>query len=365
MLMIDAEFAGKIPPLTDEEFEQLKDNILAEGKVITPLVVWNGLIVDGHNRYKIIQEHPEVEYTTYEKDFPDRYCALSWICKNQLGRRNLTPQQKKYLIGQRYEAEKMAYGATDGFRGNQHSKVVSGQNDHLPDSGKTRSKIAAETNTSDSYVKRAEKYAQGVDAAEEAVPGIKQEILSGKIHATESEVAEIAKAAPEERKEKTELLRMPKEQRKAVKAPSVMETSESAEHEPDDAELSKPYEVEMESDSDRIEICESEPSVSAIQEHEPSEDQNQEPKNKYQTKAARIEAMRKIGESMIAPTGTMTVKDVLYELNDAAESMIDRWNLCRDMYPDLVASKECRSEIKKLVESTIKYLNSFKGGKSI
>ena len=31
---------------------------------------------------------------------------ISWICKNQLGRRNLTPQQKKYLIGQRYDAEK-------------------------------------------------------------------------------------------------------------------------------------------------------------------------------------------------------------------------------------------------------------------
>lgn len=360
MLMIDAEFAGKIPPLTDEEFEQLKDNILAEGKVITPLVVWNGLIVDGHNRYKIIQEHPEVEYTTYEKDFPDRYCALSWICKNQLGRRNLTPQQKKYLIGQRYEAEKMAYGATDGFRGNQHSKVVSGQNDHLPDSGKTRSKIAAETNTSDSYVKRAEKYAQGVDAAEEAVPGIKQEILSGTIHATESEVAAIAKAAPEERKEKTELLREPKEKRKSVNTHLTMEMPESEKKDSDNEGFSDSDDLEVFTEDDGAEVNE-EPETIGSENQNPS----QEAKNKHQTKAARIEAMRKIGESMIAPTGTMTVRDVLYELNDAAESMIDRWNLCRDMYPDLVASKECRSELRKLVESTIKYLNSFKGGKSI
>ncbi len=130
MLKIDPEFAEKIPPLTDEEFEQLEENIVAEGRVITPLVVWNDLIVDGHNRFRVIQKHPEVEYTVYEKEFPERYSAIAWICKNQLGRRNLTPQQKKYLIGQRYEAEKMAHGASDGFRGNQYQDplLVSPQN---------------------------------------------------------------------------------------------------------------------------------------------------------------------------------------------------------------------------------------------
>ena len=53
-LKIDPEFAEKIPPLTPEEFEQLEANILAEGTVLNPLIVWNGVIVDGHNRYKIV-----------------------------------------------------------------------------------------------------------------------------------------------------------------------------------------------------------------------------------------------------------------------------------------------------------------------
>ena len=77
---------------------------------INPLIVWNGIIVDGHNRYRILQQHPEIQFTIYEKEFPDRYAVIAWICKNQLGRRNLTSQQFKYLMGQQYKAEKIAYG---------------------------------------------------------------------------------------------------------------------------------------------------------------------------------------------------------------------------------------------------------------
>ena len=109
-LTIDPEFASIIPPLREEEQKQLEENILADGVVINPLIVWNGVIVDGHNRYRILQQHPELQFTTYEKAFSDRYEAIAWICKNQLGRRNLTLQQFKYLMGHQYKAEKTAYG---------------------------------------------------------------------------------------------------------------------------------------------------------------------------------------------------------------------------------------------------------------
>ena len=65
--------------------------------------------MDGHNRYRILQQHPEIQFTIYEKEVPDRYAVIAWICKNQLGRRNLTSQQFKYLMGQQYKAEKTAY----------------------------------------------------------------------------------------------------------------------------------------------------------------------------------------------------------------------------------------------------------------
>ena len=182
-LTIDPEFASKIPPLREEELKQLEENILADGVVINPLIVWNGVIVDGHNRYRILQKHPEIQFTTYEKQFSDRYAAIAWICKNQLGRRNLTPQQFKYLIGQQYDAEKLA----ERFRGNQYTSVERsgcGQNVHNQKSERTAEKIARENNLNEKYVRRAEHFAKGVDAAEEAVPGIKQEILTGSIKPT-------------------------------------------------------------------------------------------------------------------------------------------------------------------------------------
>ena len=198
-LIIDPEFRDKIPPLTEDEFTLLEENILSDGAVFSPLIVWDGTILDGHNRYEIIQKHPELTYAVHKVSFANRYEAISWICKHQLGRRNLTPQQKKYLIGQRYEAEKQA----DAFHGNQHTASdESGADKKCPHQNSrhvTQSRIAKETNTSASYVREAGTFAKGVDAAEEALPGIKQEILTGTIKPTASAVAAVAKADPEER----------------------------------------------------------------------------------------------------------------------------------------------------------------------
>lgn len=215
ILQIDPEFESKIPPLTEDEYQQLAENIISEGVVLMPLIVWNGTIVDGHNRYKIVQEHPEIIFTVHEKDFDNRYEALVWICNNQLGRRNLTPIQKKMLVGDRYEAEKMAHG---GDRKSEEAKS-SGQNDHLKSAseGATRRRISEETGTSESYVKRASQFSQGATAAEEVSPGFRQEVLSGKVKPTQKEMWAIAKAPPEERK------RLVQEVKEAAGAPEEEE----------------------------------------------------------------------------------------------------------------------------------------------
>lgn len=236
VLTIDPEFEAKCPPLSEDELAQLEENILEEGVVLMPLIVWNNTIVDGHNRYRIAQEHPGITFRTHEKQFDNRYEAISWICKNQLGRRNLTSQQKKYLIGQRYDAEKKAHG---GDRKSEKAKS-SGQNDHLIFAQKTRERIASETNTSDGYVKRADLYAKGIDAAEEVLPGIKDDLLSGKYKPKESDVAAIARASPEDRREKAEQLRVIPE--KKPKADSGSTNSGTKHSRQDYVEIDKSYE---------------------------------------------------------------------------------------------------------------------------
>ena len=46
-LKIDPEFQNQIPPLTDDEYKQLEENILKEGKLLSPLIVWGNTLVDG------------------------------------------------------------------------------------------------------------------------------------------------------------------------------------------------------------------------------------------------------------------------------------------------------------------------------
>ena len=120
-LKIDPEIQSKIPPLTDDEFKQLEENILKEGKLLSPLIVWNNTLVDGHNRYAILQKHPEIYFSTMPLRFANREEALAWICKNQLGRRNLAPEQKKFLIGKQYSMEHRKPG---GNGNNQHTAAA-------------------------------------------------------------------------------------------------------------------------------------------------------------------------------------------------------------------------------------------------
>ena len=162
-LKIDPEFAEKIPPLTEEEYTQLEANILAEGALLSPMIVWNGVIVDGHNRYRILQEHPEITFEVREKEFENRFEAIAWICRNQLGRRNLTEIQKRMLIGKQYEAEKAIHGFNETAQTrdeNGHFRR-SGQNDQSGEGETTRQRIARENGVSDSYVRHAADHQSG------------------------------------------------------------------------------------------------------------------------------------------------------------------------------------------------------------
>ena len=94
VLTIDPEFEAKCPPLTDDELSQLEENILEEGLVLMPLIVWNDMIVDGHNRYRIAQAHPGIEFRTHGKQFSNRYEALSGFARTSSDGEILRPSRR-------------------------------------------------------------------------------------------------------------------------------------------------------------------------------------------------------------------------------------------------------------------------------
>jgi len=94
-MQILQELESLIPPLSNEEFKQLERNILEEG-IREPLITWNGILIDGHNRYRIAQEH-DMNYETLEKEFENINRVKEWMINNQFGRRNLSNYQRSIL----------------------------------------------------------------------------------------------------------------------------------------------------------------------------------------------------------------------------------------------------------------------------
>lgn len=329
-LKIDPEFQSKIPPLTFEELNLLEANILEEGRILSPLIVWNGLIVDGHNRFAILKNHPEIEYTVLEKEFANRYEAIIWICKNQLGRRNLNPEQFKYLLGQQYEAEKLA----TNFNGNRFTsgdRTRRGQNVHTYKAERTAERIARENNTNERYVRRAGQFSKGVDAAEEVSPGIKQEILSGSIKPTEKAVADIAKAPPEERSALVAELRKPQKKKKEEKKASPKTEPEAPESKaPETSKQAKPL-----------------PEASP----EPYSEPAAPPPVKIDN-----QQLREIAASRYHAKRLATGSDMLCEIEAAADNMKQRWEQTFQHYPDILTAPDNRAAVAKIAQSLTEYL---------
>ena len=87
-IRIDKKFKDLIPPLTDEERRQLEDNIEAAGKAYDTIKVWEGKIVDGHNRYDICRKL-KLPFKVEQLKFDSREHAMIWMIDNQAGRRNV------------------------------------------------------------------------------------------------------------------------------------------------------------------------------------------------------------------------------------------------------------------------------------
>jgi len=185
--IVDPELQSQIAPLTTEEATMLEENIIADGFVREPLTIWGKTIVDGHHRWVILQRNPDIPFTIQVKEFPDKWAAIDWMCSNQLGRRNVTPEQKNYLLGKMYEVRKNARG---GNHGNQYQKVAKSQNGTLPEQNISK-QIAKEQRVGRNTVLRAAQYSEGLDAAEAVVPGFKDKVLTREIKANQNDIAEL------------------------------------------------------------------------------------------------------------------------------------------------------------------------------
>ena len=190
-IAIDPEFLTLCPPLREDERQQLQENILADG-CRDPLVVWEekGFILDGHHRFDICKKH-DIPFEVHALSLPNREAAINWIINNQLGRRNLTEEQKSYLRGKRYNQEKKAVPNPEGT--NQHCEVIP-HNEGQP----TAERLAAEYHVAPATIERDGQFAAAVDALEEqGCPDIRDTVLhrqsTGDAKVTKKQVTQAGK----------------------------------------------------------------------------------------------------------------------------------------------------------------------------
>lgn len=97
-LKIDPELRDLLPHLSKEKFEGLEKMILEEGYDGTPILIWNGYIVDGHHRYKIFKKH-NIEFNIEEISLPknsEKSDVMDWMITYQDVRRNMCEAEKIY-----------------------------------------------------------------------------------------------------------------------------------------------------------------------------------------------------------------------------------------------------------------------------
>lgn len=166
-MKINPEFKSLIPPLAPEELAQLESNILSDG-CRDPLVTWQGTLLDGHNRYAICQRHG-IKFTTVEMEFADEDAAMDWMDANQLGRRNLTPDQRSIMRGRRYNRTKKAAGG-------RADRKLGVDKVSAP---KTAESLAAEHHVSEKTIRRDGKRAEAIEKLAETQPEQAQAVRDG------------------------------------------------------------------------------------------------------------------------------------------------------------------------------------------
>ena len=183
-LQIDEEFKNLIPPLSADEFSRLEKSILVEG-VREPIITWNGVIVDGHNRYAICQKHA-IEYENRERQFESRDAAKIWIIENQFGRRNLNNYQRSALA---LELEPLY--AAEAERRMLAGKANPPKNSSEGAKGETREKVAKAAGVSHDTIRKVKTIEAEAAKGNEKAVKVRNELMSGErksIHGGYTEV---------------------------------------------------------------------------------------------------------------------------------------------------------------------------------
>lgn len=191
-LKIDPEFESLHISPDESTIEKLEKNILMNG-VFHPLVLWQGILVDGYKRYSICRKH--------HLSFPIRTVFLAsgtdvmiWICDRMLLRYDLSEERRKYYIGKKF----LLRSATEPVCNGLDAPVDNISDKYHTSKHKMARMIGADFNLSPGAVMKYGLYASALDTIRSQDPMIFEKIISGGIKISHENVLDISNLRDED-----------------------------------------------------------------------------------------------------------------------------------------------------------------------
>lgn len=197
-LKINKHFKKLISPISLKDYKHLEESILKNG-CREPLIVWRNMIIDGHNRYEICTNF-KVPFNIKEVDFDNINEVTSWICINQIRRRNISEETRRYLIGKRYDSEKvlgikLPPDLNKNAKNNIDISIYKNAEDKETCT-QTVERFSEEFNLSERTIRQYASYSRIIDELTKDEPELMSEILAGKVKISYKNILKLSRLSP-------------------------------------------------------------------------------------------------------------------------------------------------------------------------
>lgn len=184
MLKTDRDFLSLSIPLLPEQEMELEKSLMRDG-CREPIIVWNGVIIDGHKRYRICEDEC-IEYEVEELTFSSAAEAVSWVCRRKIPEQVRMSTAYRYLVGKLYLAQKQIF--------HEEQKLPESSRTVKLDAEVSRVShlVGNELNLNRATVERFGMRANDLDQIAEKDWQLFEALLSGKAHLTFKEMKEYA-----------------------------------------------------------------------------------------------------------------------------------------------------------------------------
>lgn len=183
LLHTDTELMRLSIPFSQEEMNKLETSIIENG-CLEPIIAWQGLILDGHKRYKICVDE-DIDFEIKEMDFCDLKKAAIWVCSNRIAQYDKRSAPYIYLIGKWYDYQK----SVDFEQRKRIGSYRNFQSDGISDiKGQTSIRLGEKIGINRSTVEKYSKVTESIERLDMIEPMLSKAILSGEVHFSQNEI---------------------------------------------------------------------------------------------------------------------------------------------------------------------------------